>query len=448
MRETVVFIAPSAYPLGGVQTWLDYIVPGVEKQGYDASIALTSGDLHDVDLYLKVHPFKKIHAIKNPTGASIGRIRALERLLTELAPDVVIVVNIADVYHAVNNIRRTSPAFKTKVITSIHGIHPGLIHDIHQYRDVIDAVITTNKLTQMLVRNKTAIEDPRVLYAPYGVPAVPASYSKSTSPSTFTIAYVGRLDEDQKRIDDVIDIFTKIISKIKNVKLLIAGDGSKRPDLEHWIAAQNNPSNIKYYGTLDPTALSEKVYAQSDAMLLTSHWETGPIVAWEAFSHGLVLVTSRYIGCAEENSLIDGKNCLMFDIGDTDSAVAKLQQATDIELRSKLLENAQTLISTKYSLDSSIKAWSEQIACVLHERPKTYRALSNLKLDSGRLSTLINKIFGSYGLRYLDKIKNMLNLRFRHTDAGGEWPHSHSNVDSQSAALATYVEENRNRHDS
>ncbi|RBP49174.1 glycosyltransferase family 4 protein [Arenicella xantha] len=441
MTRSVLFIAPSAYPLGGVQTWLDYIVPGLQEHGLDAGIALTSGDLHDVDEYLKIHPFENSHTIDNPTGSSIGRTFALERLIVRLQPDAIIVVNIADVYRAINNLRRTHSDIKTKVITSIHGIHPGLIDDIQQYHHVIDAVITTNKLTQELVCRNTQIGKQRVLYAPYGVAAAPPSYTRPTHASKFTIAYVGRLDEDQKRIDDLIDIFTNVRKTIDNVEILIAGDGSKRQDIEKWVVEQNDDSNITYFGTLDSDALREQIYAKSDVLLLTSYWETGPIVAWEAFQHGLTLVTSQYIGCAEERSLIDGENCLIFEIGDTATAVAKLQQASSAVLRAKLAQNSQTLVDTKYSLYSSISAWAEQINYAMEFEPKHYHQLPASHTDSGRLSTTIDKLFGQSGLRLLDGIKRRLGIRFKHTDSGGEWPHSHSKVDSQSTSLHAYIDQ-------
>ena len=38
--RTLAIVAPSAYLLGGVQSWLDYLVPGLEFYGWEITIAL------------------------------------------------------------------------------------------------------------------------------------------------------------------------------------------------------------------------------------------------------------------------------------------------------------------------------------------------------------------------------------------------------------------------
>ncbi len=44
----LLVVAPSAYPLGGVATWLDDLVPGLERAGWRVTVGLTAGRHHDV----------------------------------------------------------------------------------------------------------------------------------------------------------------------------------------------------------------------------------------------------------------------------------------------------------------------------------------------------------------------------------------------------------------
>jgi len=50
-RGSLLFVAPSAYPLGGLATWLDYLVPGLRDKGWKVTIGLTAGQFHNVDAY-------------------------------------------------------------------------------------------------------------------------------------------------------------------------------------------------------------------------------------------------------------------------------------------------------------------------------------------------------------------------------------------------------------
>ena len=66
MDKRLLFIAPSAYTLGGIQTWLDYILPGLEKKGWNIKLGLVSGRFHDVGKYLEKHPFHNVVKFKPP----------------------------------------------------------------------------------------------------------------------------------------------------------------------------------------------------------------------------------------------------------------------------------------------------------------------------------------------------------------------------------------------
>ena len=77
----VLFVAPSAYPLGGVAAWLDYIVPGLRQRDWNVTLGLVEGRFHDVDTYLDVHPDDQVLRIPYGTGTSEGRIRQLVRAL-------------------------------------------------------------------------------------------------------------------------------------------------------------------------------------------------------------------------------------------------------------------------------------------------------------------------------------------------------------------------------
>src|SRR5690349_18307661 len=41
--RNILFVAPSAYPLGGVATWLDYVVPGLRHRNWKVTLGLVQG---------------------------------------------------------------------------------------------------------------------------------------------------------------------------------------------------------------------------------------------------------------------------------------------------------------------------------------------------------------------------------------------------------------------
>ena len=71
-RKTVVLVSPSAYPLGGVASWLDELLSGLESRGWNAVLCLTKGRYHNPDAHLKEHPWHRVVAVDAPTTTREG----------------------------------------------------------------------------------------------------------------------------------------------------------------------------------------------------------------------------------------------------------------------------------------------------------------------------------------------------------------------------------------
>ncbi len=136
----VLFVAPSAYLLSGLATWLDYLVPGLSAAGWDARLALVSGPDHHVPKrYLQAHPQPGTLVAHCATGTAEGRVRALSRLLEAERPDLAVSVNIPDLFAAINR-RREEGMPAPRAVMSVHGIEAFLYADAHRYRAALDAV--------------------------------------------------------------------------------------------------------------------------------------------------------------------------------------------------------------------------------------------------------------------------------------------------------------------
>ena len=46
MRPRLLLLAPSAYTLGGLATWLDYLDPGLSEHGWEVTLGLVGGPRH------------------------------------------------------------------------------------------------------------------------------------------------------------------------------------------------------------------------------------------------------------------------------------------------------------------------------------------------------------------------------------------------------------------
>jgi glycosyltransferase involved in cell wall biosynthesis len=400
-----------------MQTWLDYLLPGLAAKGWEPLLGLASGTWHAVPAYERAHPGHRTIAIPNPTGSREGRIRALTEAIRQLAPDIVAGVNIPDTYAAVARVRSPGNPSPRAVMT-IHGIQPDLFEDAACFRSALDGVICTNRLALKLA-SAHGVEPSKLHYAPYGVEVPGSVESARRDGSRLRLAWVGRLENWQKRVADLPAIVRALLAHAIDFELLIAGAGPAEEDLRRALAAEEPSGRVRFLGSLDSTRLIETVYSHADALLLTSSWETGPIVIWEAMAHGVAVVSSRYVGSGTENALRDDRNCLLFPVGDVESAARQIARLRDPALRQRLVDEGRALVASRYSRAASIDAWDRSLRAILAV-PSASRASDEAPqvLPAGRLDRWLGTSGG-------ETVRRIAGLRFHHSSAGGEWPHSY-----------------------
>lgn len=420
LAKKVLFVAPSAYPLGGVQTWLDYILPGLASDGWDPILGLVSGRLHDAEAYLRVHPFDNVHIIPSITGTRQGRRRSLMKAIEETEPDFVIILNIADAYMAAAQVR-LERNLNLKIIATLRGYQPDYLQDFESYRDHLDAIVCSGRLGCALVENCCGLASDRVFYAPGGV-EIPDARKRGSDigDNLLKIAYVGRMENEFKRIHDVIDIMEKCLAGGLNLHLTIAGEGTESINVMETFSRKGLSDHVRYLGVLDQQQVRDQVYAVADVLLLTSSSESGPHVAWEAMAEGLVLVTSDYLGRRCEGSLQDDSNCCVFPVGDAEKAVDCLRKMQDRGFRDRISASGRELVARRYSREAAIETWSECLHKIgaLRSLPR-----GSTPTELGIYGNL-DRLFGS---EVSELIRRLLLRKFKHSDPGGEWPHSYGN---------------------
>jgi glycosyltransferase involved in cell wall biosynthesis len=326
-------------------------------------------------------------------------------------------VNMPDTYAAVERLRAKNKK-SPKVVMTIHGIQPDLYEDAKEYSNILDAVICTNRLACKLAEVEAGIKPERVYYAPYGVFIPETVRPLRANGGKLRIAYSGRLDHFQKRVLDIPEILLRLKKRGIPFECLIAGGGPAEKEFLKKTEELDLSDSVKFFGSLSYNELTQKVYRETDILLITSFWETGPIVAWEAMVYDVAVVTSRYIGSGLEGSLKDGVNCLMFPVGDTKKAAECIESLGDRNLRNKIVEQGYELIKKRYSHQRSIDYWDEAFQEIISKPSRK----SIIKHQSNTPSGRLDSIFGS---KFAETVRKSIGRRFVHNNPGGEWPHSY-----------------------
>lgn len=417
----LLYVAPSAYLLGGVQDWLADLVAGQRQRGLKVTVAVPDDAIHRLAPYAERYPGLRPIPFRNPTGSEAGRIKALERLLAAHPDHLVAGVNIAALYPAVRRLRRRGD-FRGRLVMTLHAIEADYFADLHDQRDLLDALVVTNRLSGELARTLGGLETGRVFYAPYGVALgsgwrEPAAATEDAATEPLRIAWVGRLERPQKRVQDLAPILEALDSAAIPFQLTIAGDGPERPLLEASLAGRIAAGQVIVAGAIPRAELARRIYQTHQVLLITSAWETGPIVAWEAMAAGLAVVSSRYVGSGLEGALLHDRTALLYPVGDAREAALQLARLRHPARLRELGAAGFDLVKRRYSQDASLAAWMAafQAVAALEPLPSPPRAVAIAA--AGGLDRRL-------GPDTAERLRRLLRRRFRHREAGSEWPHS------------------------
>lgn len=397
--------------------WLDYLVTGLAGYGWQATAGLVAGRWHAIERYVASYPDMPFVSISNRTGSAEGRQRALMEAVRDHRPDVVVGVNIVDLYPACRRLRyQGEDWFRT--VMALHGIVPDLIGDLERERDAIDAVVATNRLACRLSSELGGKEPGEVHYAPYGVDSAGLSGigERRRGKQPLRIAYAGRLDRAQKRVHAILGILRHLEERNVDFRIEVAGDGPEKENLGEGLKPWLEDGRACMLGPVVKNDMP-RLYGRSDALLVTSRWETGPIVIWEAMAAGLPVVTSRYVGSGLEGALEHEENCLMYPVGDAKQAAAQLQRLTDPALVKHLTAAGKRLVRERYSTESSVQAWAEALDSIVESEKAAAVPSPRPPGPAGRLDRFL-------GTSLAESVRRKLGISFAHGSAGGEWPHS------------------------
>jgi glycosyltransferase involved in cell wall biosynthesis len=140
---------------------------------------------------------------------------------------------------------------------------------------------------------------------------------------------VGRLSREKGHAD-LLEALA--LARLPGLRLVIAGDGPERPNLERQLAALGLQGTVVLAGHQPDV---RPFYALADAVALPSHSEGSPNVLLEAMSAGLPIVATDAGGIVEIAS--DGETALIVPAGKPAAFAAALQRVwADPELACRL----------------------------------------------------------------------------------------------------------------
>jgi glycosyltransferase involved in cell wall biosynthesis len=285
--------------------------------------------------------------------------------------------------------------------------------------DIIDAVGVVSGMIYQWAIEAFAMSPMKVHLIRNGVAAPVRAKARNRS-ELLRVGFVGRLESDiHKRALDLVPILGALRDLEQPISLMVVGDGPSAQGLAAAAVRFEEFHDVRLLGFINRERIYREIYPDLDCILLTSEHEGSPLVLIEAMRHGIVPVSSRFVGHASEGLLAPEQNCLTFPIGDTLAAAATLRRlAQDKSLLEKLAAGAKTS-AAPYNRDDMVRGWMKACSSALDTEPRRSSKRQRVPRQTyGQLERL--------GLppMVINTIRQARGKWFSHSSGFDEWPGS------------------------
>lgn len=163
---------------------------------------------------------------------------------------------------------------------------------------------------------------------------------------------VGKLSERKRQRDMIAALAQAQRIAIRPLRLVLAGDGDQRADLEALAREMGAPATFLGFVNLDKLPAA---YAAADVLLHASSIDAHPLVFSEAACVGLPIVASDRIGAVGPTDIArPGVNACIFPVGNIDALARIIVELADDPARRKVMGAASLEVFASQDMESSV----------------------------------------------------------------------------------------------
>jgi poly(glycerol-phosphate) alpha-glucosyltransferase len=280
---------------------------------------------------------------------------------------------------------------RVHMIYVMHNLHVGKPYrwdsDVNTpYKRVLDRIDAMDAMVTLTQRQRDDLAERRgrtsnmfVVPNPVDLPPAPAERPVRDPLRVTTLARL----EPQKRLQDAIAAFERVVRAVPGARLDIYGDGSRRADLQAEIDRLQLGDHVKLHG-FDPDA--RDALWTSSAFLMTSSFEGYPLSTLESMSRGCPVV-SYDIKYGPREQITDGVDGFLVPRGDVErlaDRVIELLRSPELVAR---MSDAARETARRHGADAFLADWTGVLRRVVELRPDRTR-IDDVALETTRLRTV------------------------------------------------------------
>jgi glycosyltransferase involved in cell wall biosynthesis len=295
---------PQFWPeIGGIEVLLLKSLPALQERGHEFLIITSTSELDAADRTqfngMPVHRFPFWHALARSNFGQIKKIRQeISALRLTFQPDL---VHLHYPGHIAYFHLHTAKVHPAPTLLTIHTPFPNARSEIDtlfgQTLRSADWVTAVSKATlaDTIDSVPKLRERSSVIYNGLPRPRLLPSALQFDQPE---ILYLGRLAEE-KGVDIALSAFAMLRNRFPGARLVIAGDGPVRSDLERQATELGLTDAVEFTGWIDPKRIPALINRSTLVVIPSRYREPFALIAVEAAQMGRPVVASKTGGLPE-----------------------------------------------------------------------------------------------------------------------------------------------------
>lgn len=170
--------------------------------------------------------------------------------------------------------------------------------------------------------------------------------------------------EKQKRLQDALHAFRRVVDEVPEARLEIYGEGSKRAEWEDLTRSLGLSDSVKFLG-YDPNPGPQ--YRRASVFLMTSLFEAQPLSLLEAISHGSPIVAYD-IKYGPAQMVRHGNNGYLTREGDIEDVARRTISVLSNRTLSSRMSRASFEMSENFQLPRFLAAWKELLETICAQK--------------------------------------------------------------------------------
>ena len=291
--------------------------------------------------------------------------QALGEIVSECSGPVVILPNTGDTPWTATAelLRMASPALRerVRVLGIVHSDMETQYALATQYRPISPLWIGVSRRCTVELRRRLNADEQVVHELPYPIAVPDESLRAGEGP--LRIAYVGRLEEPQKRVSRLVPLFAELVRRGVDFAATVVGDGPAAADFDRVLTAAGPEvgARVRRVGALGRDGIDE-IWRMHDVALLVSAFEGLPLALLEAMAAGVCPVVMA-IESGLDELLSDGAEGRVVPQGDIPAMAEVLAVlALDRAMLRRMGEAARRRVQERFSPEAHFASLSAILA--------------------------------------------------------------------------------------